>query len=115
MKTMKLILIACIALIMQSCYKPGDIQIQNNIDQVKIVDVRWGDIYLATELLPGESSDKLKIRKNDEKLPSSHEVSFKMTANDNTIYLETEEKYLLDEDGDLLIILSDDTKVKNPN
>ncbi len=115
MKAIKLLFITVIAVIMQSCYKPGDIQVQNNITQVKIVDVKWGDIYIAYELLPGESSKKLTIRKHDEKLPSSHKISFKMTANNRSIYLETEEEYLLDEDDYLLIVLTDDTKVKNPN
>ena len=115
MKTIKLILIVCIGITLQSCYKPGDIQVQNNITKVKIVDVKWGDIYVSTELLPGETSEKLTIHKYDEKLPGSHKISFKMTANNKSIYLETEEEYLLDEDDDLLIVLTDDTKVKNPN
>lgn len=102
-------------LIMFSCYKPGDIQVQNNITKVKIVDVKWGDIYIATELLPGEKSGKLTINKYEETLPASHKISFKMTANNKTIYLETEEIFLLEEDDDLLIVLTDETKVKNPN
>lgn len=108
-------MIACAIVMMQSCYEPGDIQVKNNITQVKIVDVKWGNIYIATELLPGESSEKLTIEKEREKLPASHKISFKMTANNKSIYLETEEEFLLDEDDDLLIVLTDDTKVKNPN
>ncbi len=100
---------------LQSCYKSGKLQIQNNISQVKIYDVEWGDLYIASELLPGESSDKIEILKYDEKLPASHKVSFKMTANQSTIYLETSQEYLLDEDGYLVINLNDDTKVENPN
>ncbi len=115
MKTIKLLLIGVAALTLQSCYKPGDIQIQNKITQVTIEDVRWGDLYIAYELIPGESSGNVTIRKYDEKLPASHNVSFKMTANNKSIYLQTEEEYYLDEDGDLLIILTDDTKVRNPN
>jgi hypothetical protein len=115
MKTIKLLILIFITLILNSCYKPGDIQVQNNITKVKIVDVKWGDFYLATELLPGETSEKLTIRKYDEKLPSSHKIRFKMTANNKSIYLETEKEYLLDEDDDLLITLTDDTEVKNPN
>jgi hypothetical protein len=115
MKTLKLILGFGIAVILQSCYKPGDIQVQNNITQVKIVDVKWGDIYIASELLPGQTSEKLTIDKYAEKLPSNHKISFKMTANNKTIYLETEEIYMLNEDDDLLIVLTDDTNVKNPN
>lgn len=115
MKTFKLIMIVCAVFIMQSCYKPGDIQVQNNISQVSIVDVKWGDIYIATELLPGETSEKLTVQKFQEKLPGIHKVSFKMKANDKSIYLETEEEFLLDEDGYLLIVLTEETLVKNPN
>jgi len=114
MKTLKLILIVCVVLIMQSCYKTGDIQVQNNITQVKIVDVKWGHINIASKLLPGEAR-KLTIYKYEDKLPSRYKISFKMTANNKSIYLETEEEFLLDEDDDLLIVLTDDTKVKNPN
>lgn len=115
MKTLKLMLIVCTVLMIQSCYEPGDIQIQNSITQVKIVDVKWGGTYIATELLPGETSEKLTIDKYEEKLPSSHKISFKMIANNKSIYLETEEEFLLDEDDDLLIILTNETEVKNPN
>jgi hypothetical protein len=115
MKTIKLGLIICIGLCLESCYKPGNIKIQNNITKVKIVDVKWGDFYIATELLPGETSEQIIITKDEEKLPKSNKISFKMEANNESIYLETEEEYLLDEDADLLIVLDDNTKVKNPN
>jgi len=101
--------------LMQSCYKSGDIQLKNNISQVKILDVKWGDTHIATELLPGETSGKWKIEHHDEKLPSSHKISFTMTANNKSVYLETEEEFLLDQDDDLLIVLTDTTKVKSPN
>lgn len=103
------------AVLMQSCYKPGEIQIRNNISQVEIMDVKWGDIYVATDLMPGETSGKYSIPKSVEKLPKSNHVSFKMTANNKTVYLETQEEFLLEEDGDLLIVLDDDTQVVNPN
>jgi len=51
MKTLKLILLVFALGIMQSCYKPATIRVQNNITQVKIVDVKWGEVYLATELI----------------------------------------------------------------
>lgn len=108
-------MIVCAICALQSCIKSGDIQVQNDITQVQIVDVKWGDIYIATELLPGEMSEKLTIDRYEKKLPSSQKVTFKMTANNKTIYLETEEKYRLDEDDDLLIVLTDSTAVYNPN
>lgn len=115
MKNFKYILFIGILMTLQSCIESGEIQIQNNISQVKILDVKWGDHYLSTELLPGETSEQLTIKNSVEKLPSSQKVSFKMTANNKTIYLETQGTYLLDEDDDLLIILTDQTIVQNPN
>jgi len=115
MKKYKIILAVCIGFLLQSCHKPGEIKIKNNISQVKLEDVKWGDVYMAYELLPGESSEKMKLRRYDKKLPATHKVTFKMTANNKTIYLETIDEYLLDEEDDLLIVLSDDTPVKNPN
>lgn len=100
---------------LQSCYKPGKITIKNNISQVEIQNVKWGDIVVASSLLPGESSYPKIINKYTEKLPSSKTISFKMTANGKTVYLETKEEFLLKEDDDILIILDDNTPVFNPN
>ncbi|MGE4290058.1 MAG: hypothetical protein AB7E36_15340 [Salinivirgaceae bacterium] len=115
MKPLKLLLVIFALGIMQSCYKPATIRVQNNITKVKIVDVKWGEVYLATELLPGETSEKISIEKYEKELLGKHLVSFIMTANNQSIYLETEEEFLLNEDDDVLIILTDDTQVKNPN
>ncbi len=115
MKTYKIIFAICLAFILQSCYKPAKIQVKNNISQVEIYDVKWGDIYIASSLLPGQSSSSKLINKNTEKLPTSYSISFKMTANEMSVYLETTEKFALNEDDDLLIILDDNTPVFNPN
>ena len=115
MKTTKIIFLLSIIVLLQSCYKPGKITIKNNISQVKIQSVKWGDILIASSLLPGESSSPKIINKYSEKLPSSKIISFKMTANDKTVYLETTEKFLLKEDDDIIIVLDDNTLVFSPN
>lgn len=103
------------AILLQSCHKSADIQLQNNISKVRITDIKWGDHYLSSELLPGETSTKMSIAHSDESLPAKHKVSFTMTANQKYVYLETVEEFLLDEDDDLLITLTDSTQVRNPN
>lgn len=115
MKTLKSILIICVVVFLAACEETGSVQIQNNISQVEIVDVKWGKFYVATGLLPGEASSKKTITDDDVHFPAANIVSFKMVANNKTIYLETEEQYTLNEDQDLLIVLTDETKVKNPN
>lgn len=116
MKTLKLFLIAVGFIFMHSCKeKSGEIQVQNNISNVKIKDVKWGYNFIERDLIPGESSRKLTIEETDEDFPSSYKVSFIMSANNKEIYLETEESYLLDDGDYLFIILTDETRVKNPN
>jgi len=115
MKTRYILSILCAAFLLQSCYKPGKIQIQNNINSVEIYDVQWGDIDVSGSLFPGETSGKLKVYKSEAELPESHIVSFKMTANQKTVFLKTVEKYKLEQDEELLIILDDATAVENPN
>lgn len=115
MKKLQFILVICAAFILTSCYKSADIQVRNNISQVKIMDVKWGEIYIAGELLPGETSSKITVTSQEEKFPATHNISFVMSANDKYVYLETVCEYTLDEDQDLLIILEDTTRVQNPN
>jgi hypothetical protein len=76
MKSLKIIAFICTAFVLQSCYKPGKIQIQNKISQVEITDVKWGDIYIATELLPGESSAQTTIEEYEAKLPKKFRIWF---------------------------------------
>jgi hypothetical protein len=115
MKRIYIILLIGLVAMMQSCYKPGKLQVENHLSQVKIQDVKWGDTYIAAELLPGESSSEVTIDQYDEKLPASNKVSFVMTANNKSIYLETKEEFPLEEDGMLVITIGDDTEVESPN
>ncbi len=110
-----ILFVLCITLCSAACVDKAKIQVQNNINNVKIQSVKWGPVYLSSSLLPGESSEKMTVTEYVHALPSKQKVSFKMTANNKTIYLETEEEYMLNVDDDLLIVLDDGTPVKNPN
>lgn len=101
--------------LLQACYEPGEIKIENRISNARITDVYWGPVFLASDLLPGESSQVRTIEKDEEELPSAYKVSFVMKANNQSVFLETEELFNLDEDQSLNIILDDNTAVFNPN
>ena len=96
-----------------SCHKPGIIQVKNDISGVKITEVKWGNYNLSSELLPGQSSQKVTMRWIFEKLPATNKISFIMRANSQYVYLETTEEFTLNEEDELLIILNDETKVSN--
>jgi hypothetical protein len=105
----------CALIILISCEKPSKIQLRNDISKVKITEVYWGSVWLSNELLPGESSQQQTLYPQQENFPKKHKVTFKMTANNKIIYLETEDEYTLGKEDELLIVLSDNTKVSNPN
>lgn len=114
MKTLKLIAITTFVIVfLQSCEKVGEIEVRNNISKVTITDVQWGGYSISYKLLPGETSSKQEINGND--LPAQHKVTFRMTANSKSIYLETVEKYNLGAEDHLVIVLDDKTAVRNPN
>lgn len=115
MKTIKYLLLFSVFTI--ACdEKKAHIQVQNNISQVVIEDVRWGDIFIDSRLFPGETSSKKRIRETSTiELPYSGTISFRMKANNQVIFLETEETFTLDEEDDILVVLSDSTLVRNPN
>ena len=95
-----------------SCYKPGKIKVKNNLPNVTISNVQWGGNIVANSLYPTEVSNAVTIDKYDEKLPATHTVTFIMYSNNRLVYLETEEEYSLTEDEEILIELSDSTRVK---
>lgn len=97
-----------------SC-KESSIQIQNNISQVSISDVYWGDFHLADQLYPGQSSDELILQCAHHDFPFDEPIRFIMSSGNKSIYLETKAKYYLDCDDALQIILTDDTEIINPN
>ena len=115
MKLKKLLLSLSSIMLLISCYKPGKIRVQNNISQVKITEVNWRENNLSWELLPGETSDIIEISKSSENLPVDYNVSFKMEAIGKTVYLETSETFLLNEDEEILINLNDSTEIFNPS
>ena len=112
MKKYFVLLIAVI--LIQSCNNDhGKICVRNSVSSATLENVVWGNFMLANNLLPGESSIKLTLYNSDEKLPTTHRISFTMSANGSKVYLETEKLYSLQNGDDLLIIIDDSTKVIN--
>lgn len=112
MKYSSLLIIFSLCFVLPSCYKKATIQVQNNISNVRVTEVKWGNIFIASELLPGEKSNQAQVSTYDEKLPASNTITFVMKANSRSIYLQTEEVFELDDGDERLIMLDDLTKVK---
>lgn len=97
-----------------ACYDPGKLEVKNSISNAQIKQVKWGSVYLGTNLLPGQSTGKITIYEDDQKLPASNKIKFTLVANNRQVYLETEEVYSLDQDEEKTIVLTDSTVVVTP-
>lgn len=98
---------------------PGRISVQNSIRGAIIKDVRWGDIFLTEDLLPGEKSQSITVYDAGDagygvNLPAAFPIGFYMEVQGDRIYLQTRERYELDMDKVVDIVLSDSTAVVNP-
>ena len=89
----------------------GKIKIQNNIHNVKLEKVNWGNYSIAYSLLTGEVSEDNIIRDKKGTFPKINEVSFYMVNNGKRVYLKTKNKFQLDADQNLTIVITDSTAV----
>ena len=100
-----------------SCQKdPGQISVINKLPGAELNNIKWGTLLIDNQLLPGEESQIIEIEENDVlvDLPESHSISFHMTVNSATVFLETVEVFRLDLEKRILIEIDSITKVQNP-
>lgn len=86
------------------------IKIKNEVSNVILSDIAFGQTYLTYQLLPGQSHETTMNGRED-KWPKSGNISFIMSSNDSQIYLVTDSVYVLDRDDYLDIVIDDDTPV----
>lgn len=93
----------------------GKIKVQNNVHNVKLESVSWGDYSIAYSLLTGEKSDEITIEDKKGTFPKINDVSFYMVNSGKRVYLKTKSKFQLDADQNLTIVITDTTAVFNPS
>jgi hypothetical protein len=90
------------------------IQVQSKIHNVRINNISFGSNSIGGSLGPGESTDKTTIEDKEKFWPKTYQIEFYMNSNGNQVYLKTRQKYELNPGDDLLIVISDTSKVYNP-
>lgn len=103
-----------IVLLFASCMKEAKIQVVNDVHNVIMTDISWGDYSIFSSLMPGEASDKIEISEYASDFPQTHRLKFYLSADGNTVFLETKEYYELDVDDFVRITITDTTEVVNP-
>ncbi len=117
MKTRYILLLSVLVFILSSCDHDAHITVTNEVSNVRIEKISYGDISLNNQaLLPGETSAKKTIvdKWDNVKFPMHERLQFYMVSGTNKVFLMTKETYKLDEDQTLNIIINNDTEVVNP-
>ena len=113
---MKKIILPFLLLVLplSSCYDKAKITIQNKVHNATLVQVSWDKHSVASSLLPGEGSTITVREESNYHFPKKSNVKFYMKREGNQVYLETRYSFTLDADDNLLIVISDTTRVVNP-
>ena len=115
---MKKILFILLVFSFFACHDPSSIKVQNNLSKATVRNVEWGSVPICSQIIPGETSGKIKIypRENyyDIDLPDKFPLKFYIDVNGDLIYLETMESIRLGIEENISIDINDSLLVINP-
>jgi hypothetical protein len=110
-------IIFLLAIFFASCNKPSSIEVENNLTEAVITNMKWGDVPLASELLPGKTTGKVKIYEDSHynlDFPEEFPLNFYLELSGDRVLLETRKTYKLGKEDDILISINDSLEVFNP-
>ena len=112
------ILSSILALFLTSCEYKSSLRVRNLLSHSVVGNVEWGGIPVSSQIIPGETCQKITIMENepyyDIRLPSAFPLKFNISVNGDRVFVQTRKSYLLNKDDDLTIDLCDTTQVFNP-
>ncbi len=99
-----------------SCKEEATIYVTNNISNVRLESVSFGeDINITSSLIPGETGQRtLDDKMSNVEFPMEKQLRFYMVKGDNRVLLYTKGSYTVNKDDDLRITLTNETEVINP-
>lgn len=114
MKTILKATIILLSFVMISCHDEATVTVVNEVSNVQLSNISFGDYAVYNNLLPGESGSVVISEEwSNVSFPLTESVSFYMVKGGDRVYLRTKESYRLDKDDELTISITDDTEVVN--
>lgn len=115
MKSIRSFVLLMFLTMITSCveYQDAKITVRNNVSNVTLEDVYYGNYYVDYSLLPGQERE-LTITLEADEFPITESISFIMSANNSQVYLETEASYTLMGGDEMEVAITDTTAVANP-
>jgi len=110
----KLIIGFSLIVMLMSCDREAEVRVSNSVSNVEIESIAWNGEYVSGNLLPGMTSSFRLITDTRDQWPKAGPVTFTMTANGQSVYLQTTKTYTLDEGDQLTITIDENTPVINP-
>ena len=97
-----------------SCNKPSTIEVQNDLPDASLKNIYWGEVPIAYEILPSETSGQVKIYEDAHynlDFPEEFPLRFLLKIHGKEIQVQTVKIFILGKEDDLLITITDSTKV----
>jgi len=113
-RIMQLLVATTLIVLLASCDKEGSIRIKNNISNVQIESVNFSDYAVPGSLITGQTGPFRDIMDHRNNWPKIGYLTFYMTRGEDRIFLQTLETYVLEEDQQLTVELTEDTPVFVP-
>lgn len=114
---MKYIVLLILFIVAVGCTDdPSKLNIENKLPKAVIRNAQWGEVRLASQLLPGETSRTLELESYnyyDVDLPARYPVKFYIDVNGDRIYLQTRDTFRLGIEDNLTITIDESTPVLN--
>lgn len=114
MKNLSIIVIIALSISLFSCQKKGEIQISNNVHNVKLETVSFNDDVIAYDLYTGASSDVREYNDFKNTFPRTSTVEFYMVSGGNRVFLITKDEFSVEIDKKTIVVIDDQTEVVNP-
>jgi hypothetical protein len=112
-KTTLLTFLITSVFVFTACNKESHIRFKNQVGQVRIDNISFGNIPVGTNIIAGEER-MVSIREDEDDFPKTQPISFYMIRGTNMVFLKTRKLYKLDYGQTVNIVLEDTTSVYTP-
>ncbi len=108
-------IVLSVALLLSSCgEKKGTVMVKNEVSNAKMTEITYGPHTISISgLFPAQTSEGYVISDLKREWPKSYQLEFMLEANGRKVYLKTKDKFTIDYDQTLNIVIDDNTEVTN--
>jgi hypothetical protein len=109
--------IVIFGILLASCTKPSTFEVENDLSSGTITNLKWGEVPLASIILPEETTGKVRIYEDAHynlDFPEEFTLNFFLELNGNKVFLETRKIFKLGNKDEIFVSINDSLEVFEP-